>query len=190
MHYLYQYLFPAMWIVYLTYWWAMAGNVKEDIRTESSLSRLTRSVSIILAGVLLWLPKTSILFLDLRFLPSSIVWFWIGVIITTIGLGFSVWARRYLGKNWSQAVTIKEDHKLISNGPYALARHPIYTGLLFGFVGSSIALGEMRGVVAVVLVFLVLLHKLRLEEKWLGEQFGESYEIYCKKVSAIIPFIF
>jgi protein-S-isoprenylcysteine O-methyltransferase Ste14 len=117
------------------------------------------------------------------------LYFWIGAIIAVGGLSFSVWARRYLGKNWSQAVTIKEDHKLITNGPYSLARHPIYTGLLFGFVGTTIALGEWRGVIAVALVFGVLLHKLKLEERWLHEQFGESYEIYCQRVSALVPFI-
>ena len=189
MQYVYQYLFHVLWISYLIYWWIMSRNVKQTVRTESLLSRLTRSVAIILAGLLLILPKIPILFLDLRFLPLSNLCYWIGVIITAGGLYFSVWARRYLGKNWSQAVTIKEDHKLITNGPYALARHPIYTGLLFGFVGTSIALGEWRGVFAVVLVFVVLLHKLRLEEKWLREEFGESYEIYCQRVSALVPFI-
>ena len=167
----------------------MATNVKVTVRTKSSLSRLTRSFSIILAAVLLCLPKLPILFFDLRFLPLSSLYYWIGAIITASGLSFSIWARGYLGKNWSQAVTIKEDHKLITNGPYALARHPIYTGLLFGFVGTSIALGELRGAIAVALVFGVLQHKLKLEEKWLREQFGESYEIYCQKVSALVPFI-
>jgi protein-S-isoprenylcysteine O-methyltransferase Ste14 len=167
----------------------MSRNIKVSVRTESLLSRLTRSVSIILAVVLLCLPKLPILVLYLRFLPQSNLCFWSGAIITAGGLCFSVWARCYLGKNWSQAVTIKKDHKLITNGPYALARHPIYTGFLFGFVGTSIALGEWRGVIAVVLVLGVLLHKLKLEEKWLREQFGESYEIYCQKVSAIVPFI-
>jgi len=167
----------------------MAGNVKETVKTESSLSRLTRSVSIILAAVLLVFPQISIAFLGLRFLPMNIIYFWIGAIITAGGLLFSVWARQYLGNNWSQAVTIKDDHKLITNGPYALARHPIYTGLLLGFVGTAIALGEWRGVISVVLVFWVLLHKLRLEEKWLYEQFGSEYEVYCQKVSALIPFI-
>jgi len=189
MHYIFQYLFHAMWISYLIYWWIMSRNVKVTVRTESLLSRLTRSVAIILAGLLLGLPKSSISFLDLRFLPSGNLYFWIGTIITADGLCFSVWARHYLGKNWSQAVTIKEDHKLITSGPYAIVRHPIYTGLLFGFTGTTIALGEWRGVISVALVFIVLLHKLNLEEKWLREQFGEPYEKYRQKVSAILPFI-
>jgi len=60
------------------------------------------------------------------------------------GLLFSVWARRYLGRNWSRAVTIKKDHELITSGPYSLVRHPIYTGLLVGLFGCALAVGEWR----------------------------------------------
>jgi protein-S-isoprenylcysteine O-methyltransferase Ste14 len=117
------------------------------------------------------------------------LFFWIGVFITISGLCFSAWARKYLGKNWSQEVTIKDDHQLVTDGPYTIVRHPIYTGLLLGFIGTSIAVGELRGLIADVLVFSVLLFKLKLEDKWLLEQFGESYKIYYQKVSAFIPFI-
>jgi len=189
MQYIYQYLFHALWIGYLIYWWTMAVNVKVTLRTESPLSRIARSVSMMLAALLLILPKWPFLFLDLNFLPQSNLSFWAGSAITAGGLGFSIWARLFLGKNWSQAVTIKADHKLITSGPYALVRHPIYTGLLFGIAGTALALGRWRGVIAVLLVFTVLLHKLRMEEKWLAEQFGEPYKLYCGKVSAIIPFL-
>jgi protein-S-isoprenylcysteine O-methyltransferase Ste14 len=63
-------------------------------------------------------------------------------------------------------VTIKQDHQFITSGHYALVRHPIYTGLLTGFLGSAIALDRWRGIAAVILVFSVLWHKLRLEEQW------------------------
>ena len=119
----------------------------------------------------------------------SELYFWIGLLITISGLGFSVWARSKLGRNWSQEVTIKDDHQLITDGPYALVRHPIYTGLIFGFIGSSIALGEIRGLISDILVFVVLLYKLKLEDKWLMEQFGDPYKRYCKKVAALIPFV-
>ncbi len=189
MNYIYNYLIPSIWISYLIYWWTKSADVKESIRTESSLSRLTRSVSIILAAILLLPVKFGIPILNLRFLPLSEWCFWAGTAVTGSGLLFSVWGRYHLGKNWSQAVTIKDDHKLITNGPYGLVRHPIYTGFLMGFLGSSIALGEWRGLVAVALVFIVLLHKLRLEDKWLQEQFGKSYELYSKRVCALVPFL-
>ena len=189
MNYIYNYLFLVTWISYFVYWRLMAKDVKSSVRTESTLSRLIRAISIILAFLLLWIPKFPISLLTIRFLPDSYLVFWIGFIVTTGGLYFSVWARKCLGKNWSQAVTIKDDHQLIKDGPYAIVRHPIYTGLLLGFIGTSIAVGELRGLIADVLVFGVLLFKLKLEDKWLLEQFGESYKIYYQKVSAFIPFI-
>jgi len=189
MKYIYENLFLATWISYFTYWWLMARDVKSSIRTESSLSRLIRLISIILALLLLWISKFPIPLLNIRFLPHSYLFFWIGFIVTLGGLLFSVWARKYLGKNWSQAVTIKDDHQLITTGPYSLVRHPIYTGLILGFVGTSIAVGEVRGLISDILVSAVLLYKLRLEDKWLIEQFGESYKLYIQKVSALIPFI-
>ncbi len=91
--------------------------------------------------------------------------------------------------NWSGVVTVKADHELITTGPYTIVRHPIYTGLLLGFVGSAIARGEWRGVVAVVLVLASLWRKLLLEERWMREQFGEAYETYRRRVRALIPFV-
>jgi len=189
MKYVYDYLFLVTWISYFTYWWLMAKDVKSSVRTESPLSRLIRSVSIILAFFLLWIPEFPVSLLNIRFLPHSNLFFWIGFIVTSGGLYFSVWARKHLGKNWSQAVTIKDDHQLITDGPYAFVRHPIYTGLIVGFIGSSIALGEFRGLISDFLVFAVLWYKLKLEDKWLLEQFGESYKLYSRKVAALIPFV-
>ena len=113
MNYIYDYLFLVTWISYFVYWRLMAKDVKSSVRTESTLSRLIRAISIILAFLLLWIPKFPISLLTIRFLPDSTLVFWIGFVVTTGGLYFSVWARKCLGKNWSQAVTLKDDHQLI-----------------------------------------------------------------------------
>ena len=186
---IYDYLFPAMWLSFLAYWRVMSTNVKVTERRESIRSRLVRLVAIACAVALLWLPSVPLPLLDERFLPLGALCFWSGSAVTAGGLIFSVWARRHLGKNWSQAVTVKEGHELITSGPYALVRHPIYTGLLLAFVGSAVARGEWRGLVAVALVFGALWHKLRLEEKWMRVQFGESYEAYSRQVAALVPYI-
>jgi hypothetical protein len=81
------------------------------------------------------------------------------------------------------------DHELVTSGPYAIVRHPIYTGLVLAFVGSAITLGEMRGVLAVVIVVASLWRKLRLEERWMAEQFGDDYERYRDRVRALVPFV-
>ncbi len=186
---IYHYLFPAMWLSYAAYWWAMSRNVKETERRESVSSRLARLVLIGCAVALLWLPSVPLPLLNERFLPLSALCFWCGSVVTAGGLLFSVWARHHLGKNWSQAVTVKEGHELITSGPYALVRHPIYTGLLLAFVGSAVARGEWRGLLASALVFGALWRKLRLEEKWMRVQFGEPYEAYSQQVAALVPYI-
>jgi Putative protein-S-isoprenylcysteine methyltransferase len=101
---------------------------------------------------------------------------------------FTVWARVRLGGNWSGIVTIKHDHELIASGPYAIVRHPIYTGLLVAFIGSAMVLGEWRGVLAVLVAWWALWRKLRLEERWMAERFGQQYEAYCRRVPALVPF--
>jgi protein-S-isoprenylcysteine O-methyltransferase Ste14 len=178
-----------MWLAYFAYWWVMSANVKVTERRESMPSRLVRLVSIVCAVALLWLPSLPLPFLCIRFLPHATLCFWIGSAVTAGGLLFSIWARRHLGLNWSQAVTVKKDHELITSGPYALVRHPIYTGLLLGFIGTAVARGELRGLLAVALVAGVLWRKLRLEEKWMRTQFGESYEAYSRRVAALLPYV-
>jgi len=185
----YDYLFFVMWGAYLVYWWAKSTNVKETERKESMPSRLIRFASILTAVVLLGIRSIPLGLLDERFLPMGVTGFWIGAGFTLIGLLFSVWARNHLGNNWSQVVAIKEGHQLITSGPYAFVRHPIYSGLLLGFVGSAVALGQWRGLLAVALVFGVLRSKLRLEEKWLRVQFGDSYDSYCRRVRALVPYV-
>ncbi len=189
MVFIYRYLFPAMWLGYSAYWWMMSRDVKVTERSESGFSRFARLLAIICAAALLLLPGVPLPFLTKRFLPLGDWCFWCGAVITATGLLFSIWARRHLGRNWSQAVTVKQGHELITSGPYAVVRHPIYTGLLLGFLGSAVARGEWRGILAVALVFAVLCFKLRIEEKWMRAQFGELYTAYSRKVAALLPYI-
>src|SRR5215472_10305516 len=97
---------------------------------------------------------------------------------------------QHLGSNWSRSVTIKQSHELITTGPYALVRHPIYTGILTGFLGTAIALSQVRGFIAFVLVFLVFWAKLRMEEEWMRCQFGETYATYVHQTAALVPYLF
>jgi protein-S-isoprenylcysteine O-methyltransferase Ste14 len=122
--------------------------------------------------------------------PSGIWSLGVGAAVTVVGLLFAVWARQHLGSNWSRSVTIKQGHELITTGPYAVVRHPIYTGILTGFLGTAIALSQVRGVIGLVLVFLVFWAKLRLEEGWMRSQFGETYVTYAHQTAALVPYLF
>jgi protein-S-isoprenylcysteine O-methyltransferase Ste14 len=103
-------------------------------------------------------------------------------------LAFAVWARRHIGSNWSGTVTVKTDHVLVRTGPYGWARHPIYTGLLTAILGTAIARGDLRGLLGVVLCTIAFVIKLRIEERWMREVFGEEYRRYSKEVPALVPF--
>jgi protein-S-isoprenylcysteine O-methyltransferase Ste14 len=184
---LYRYLFPALWLSWAVYWWISSRSVKVTVRRESVLSRLSHIGPLVLAGLLLSIPNLPLPVLAEHIFPPTTWAFHVAAGVTAAGLLFTVWARRYLGTNWSGTVTIKEGHELITGGPYALVRHPIYTGLLLALLGSAVAVGEWRALLAVGLAFLALWRKLRLEERWMHERFGAAYQAYCRRVPALIP---
>jgi protein-S-isoprenylcysteine O-methyltransferase Ste14 len=189
MRYFYDYYFAAAWIGFLVYWQFKAADSKATQRLEPAASRIVRAVVFLIVIALLSWPHFPLPWLYRQFLPSGLWTFWLGAAVTTGGLLFAVWARHHLGTNWSRSVTIKQDHQLITSGPYALARHPIYTGILAGFVGSAIATAQWRGVIAAVLVFIILWVKLRMEEEWMRGQFGAAYEAYAGRTAALVPFV-
>jgi len=190
MKWFYESFFPAVWIAFLIYWQIKAANTKKTQRLEPPGSRILRALTVLVAIVLLsttWIP------LPWLYRPIWRVgfWpFWLGAALTVGGLLFAVWAREHLGRNWSSSVTIKQDHELITTGPYAVLRHPIYTGILGGFLGVAIALSEVRGLVVFVLFFLVFWAKLSKEEQWMRSQFGETYATYVRRTAALVPYLF
>ena len=183
----YQYSIPVLWIAWLIYWTAAAFGAKPTRREESPVSRLSHIVPLAVGVGLLATRHVPFDWLMVRFLPRTAVWFWIGFALVVLGLVFTIAARVWLGSNWSGTVTLKQDHELIRAGPYRWVRHPIYTGLLLAFIGSAIALGELRGVVALALVTLAFLRKIVVEEQFLTEQFGAAYTHYRDKVPSLVP---
>src|SRR4030095_4885721 len=133
---LYPYLLPATWVCGAAYWWIASREVKPTVRRESPWSRLSYIGPLIIAAILLIVPRVPVPILGERFVHATDVSFAVGSVLTATGLLFAIWARRYLGPNWSGTVTIKEGHQLITGGPYAIVRHPIYAGLLLALAGS------------------------------------------------------
>ena len=104
----------------------------------------------------------------------------------------SVWvvlaAVRTLGKQWSFAARVVEEHKLVTEGPYALVRNPIYAGMLGMLVATGLALSRPVGlVVALVLFGVGTFVRVRSEEKLLREAFGAQFETYARRVPAVFP---
>jgi protein-S-isoprenylcysteine O-methyltransferase Ste14 len=186
----YESFFPVVWIAFIVYWRIKAADTKATQRLEPAASQILRALTFLIVIVVLSTTLIPLPWLYRELWPSGIWSFWIGAAVTVLGLLFAVWARKYLGSNWSQAVTVKQGHELITTGPYSLARHPIYTGILTGFLGTAIALSQVRGVVCFALIFLVLWVKLRKEEEWMRSQFGETYISYSHQTAALVPYLF
>ncbi len=185
----YESFFPVVWIAFLIYWQIKATDTKATQRLEPAASRIFRVLTFLMAIVLLSIPRIPLPWLYVYLWPSGYWPFWLGAALTVAGLVFAVWAREHLGRNWSRSVTIKQGHELITTGPYGVVRHPIYTGILTGFLGMAIAISQVRGFIAFVLVFLALWTKLRREEQWMRSQFGETYAAYAHQTAALVPYL-
>jgi protein-S-isoprenylcysteine O-methyltransferase Ste14 len=109
--------------------------------------------------------------------------------VMLVGLLLTWWARIYLGPLWSSVITRKEGHKIIDTGPYALMRHPIYTGLIIALLATAAAEGRATALVGAALVVFGVWLKARTEERFLMAELGaEIYAPYCRRVSMLIPF--
>lgn len=180
----------ALWLAWVIYWAVAAANVKSAQRREPLWSRSLHFIPMILAAALLTLPSIpEAPLLSRRFVADTDFACWGGCLLIAAGLGFSVWARIHLGRNWSGRISVKQDHELIQTGPYAIVRHPIYTGLLVAIGGSALSLGEWRGLVAVALMLVSFWRKLTVEERWMVTAFGERYRRYRGQTSALIPYL-
>jgi protein-S-isoprenylcysteine O-methyltransferase Ste14 len=182
--------FPVVWIVFIVYWRIKAAGTKTTQRVEPAAPQIMRALTLVVVIVLLATTRIPLPWLYRQLWPSGLWSFCIGAAVTVVGLLFAIWARRHLASNWSSAVTIKQGHELITSGPYSLIRHPIYTGILTGFLGTAIALSHVRGFIGLVVLFISFWAKLRMEEEWMRSQFGETYATYAHQTAALVPYFF
>jgi protein-S-isoprenylcysteine O-methyltransferase Ste14 len=185
----YSIVLAGMWLAWLACWLVCGFQTKTTVRRESIGSRMSHVLPMLAVAVLMVSRRLPINWLYGRFLPATTAVALSGMVLTAAGLAFAIWARLHLGGNWSGTITLKQGHTLVRTGPYRLVRHPIYSGLLLALLGSAIAIGEWRGLLAVALVGLALPRKASLEERWLRENFGNDYERYASEVPALIPSI-
>jgi len=186
---IYRWLFSILWLAFLAVWVVMARGGKPVAERESVYSRLSHYLPLALGIYLLAAPHVPVGFLEGRFAPLALWPVQLGAALTVAGIAFAIWARVRIAGNWSSDVTLKRDHELVVDGPYAFVRHPIYTGILLGLFGTALALGEWRGLLAVALVGAAFWRKIGIEEVVMRRQFGDAYARYADRVPALIPFV-
>jgi len=113
---------------------------------------------------------------------------WILLALVVAGFAFAWWARLHLGALWSGTITRKQDHRIVDTGPYALVRHPIYTGILLSGFATAIARGRWEALIGAFLFALGCWIKARQEERFLSEELGPEYAAYRKRVPMLVPF--
>ena len=168
--------------------WALwAIRTKRTEQRESVASRLSYSLLLMAGFYLIFARSIPVLWLRQPILPRE-AWVQVmGIAITAAGLLFAIWARLYLGTNWSGTVTVKVGHELVRSGPYRWVRHPIYSGLLLATIGTGIERGEVRGILGFLFACAGFLIKLRREEKFMKATFGAQYDDYSRTTGALLP---
>ena len=178
-----------IWGAWALYWLISAFGTKKTARREPFGPRLVYILIGVVGAVLIaahrlpWSPL-----MNLRLWRRSALGYWIGLAVLLAGVALAVWARVHLGRNWSGTVTVKEDHELIRSGPYGYVRHPIYTGLITGLIGTAICSGTLRAAIGVAIISAALYVKSRTEERFMRETFPGQYPQYCEQVPALVPF--
>ena len=177
------------WLMLMVYWVFAGLRTKITVKKQTGISRYFYLSLMFLSFALVYSGYFHFNFLGERFLPHKKYVEYLGLILNVAGCGFAIIARRWLGKNWSGTVTIKKDHELIETGPYSVTRHPIYTGMLFGLAGAVLVQGELRGLMALIILFAAIQIKTATEEKFLEEVFI-NYNTYVQRTRKLIPFIY
>lgn len=176
-----------IWIVLCTFWLLSTAAQKRTIRRQSTASSLLQIAILFLGIAPLFLHFFRVGLLGASFLPGWLTLRILGLLLTLAGAVFAIWARIVLGTNWSELVAVKKNHILITNGPYTWVRHPIYAGLLLALLGTALVQEKIIYLIVISLAALALWVKLRMEERFLYETFGEEYRSYHQQVKALIP---
>jgi protein-S-isoprenylcysteine O-methyltransferase Ste14 len=177
----------GLWVTWLTIWFVAALRVKPTVYRQPRWQRVLFMICILAAAI------------AMQQLPGLRRWLFfpgplteaLGVSLCAAGLGWAVWARIHLGRNWSGFVTVKQDHELIQSGPYRITRHPIYTGVLLAIFGTLLALAPTYGgALGMALACIGFYIKLRQEEAVMTRTFPEAYPAYRRRVrAALVPFL-
>jgi protein-S-isoprenylcysteine O-methyltransferase Ste14 len=185
-----------IWLIFFAYW---TGEVLYELATRRTKKVEKREpLAVALSSRLtLWIALFLVLTtfaqkyypFGASFLPRTFITAYTGLALGFCGIFFAIWARITLGGNWSADAVLKKGQTLVKNGPYGIVRHPIYTGITIGIVGSAIAENTVTGLIAIFFVLLFSYFRIRDEEKLMKEKFGSDYADYAKNVKAFVPWI-
>ena len=185
---LYRWIIAGLWLLFVAYWAVAAVGAKRNTgrrrwRKEIGL-RLV--VILLIAAVLQSRSLRQFLGETQRSASHSGVLGWTGVALCLFGFGLAINARRHLGRNWGLPMSRKEQPELVTSGPYALIRHPIYTGLILAMLGSAIGVNVFWALLLVP-VGAYFIYSARREETVMLQLFPEQYAAYMARTGMLAP---
>jgi protein-S-isoprenylcysteine O-methyltransferase Ste14 len=168
------------WIIFWVYWLASAFGVKEGrgSRRRVPLNGLTALSVVLLVRA----------FRDGNLAVHSPVLGAIGAVVFAGGIALAISSRVQLGRNWGMPMTQKEAPELVTSGPYRFVRHPIYSGLLAGLLGTALVT-NLIGLIIVAVLGAYFYYCASVEEKHLTATFPTTYPAYRASTKMLIPFI-
>jgi protein-S-isoprenylcysteine O-methyltransferase Ste14 len=179
-------IISLFWVVFLLYWAISAVGTKKYARRGAWGIVARLAVALAIALVLLLRPvRVSLLNEQLIHLSPAAQW--LGVVLCGCGMAFAIWARVHLGRNWGMPMSLKQDAELVTSGPYAHVRHPIYTGLTVAMIGTTLV--QILWIVPLVLFFIYFLWSAKTEEKIMLNEFREKYADYMRRTKMLIPLV-
>jgi protein-S-isoprenylcysteine O-methyltransferase Ste14 len=181
------YAIELPWLIFVTYWFLAGFRVNKIERREPAGSLAARILVMVPAYYLLFSDDPNLGFLNRRFMPGTEWTFSIGTALVWLGIAFAIWARYHIAQFWSASIALRQGHQLIRTGPYAHIRHPIYTGILTAALGTALAVGRYRVLVAFVAMLAGFIWKSTREEKLLASQFGPAFDEHRRHTGFFLP---
>jgi protein-S-isoprenylcysteine O-methyltransferase Ste14 len=178
----------ALWVGFALSWAAAALWSNTVEKRVGMRAELLYRIVVIAGGIVFLIPAHGYSG-PLRLWHVTWAGVWICIALIVLGFAFAWWARIHLGALWSGAITRKQDHRVVDTGPYAIVRHPIYTGILLAILATAAAKGTILGLLGAAAITLGFWMKARLEERWLRQELGaEAYDAYRRRVPMLLPF--
>lgn len=178
----------AVWLGWWVSWWAAAAWSDRAVQHPARKHQVAYRLFAIAGTILLFGLYTHDIGAELILwrAPPAVAWGCVGLVL--LGLLFTWWARIHLGRLWSATVSRKAEHRVVDTGPYALVRHPIYTGIIFASSATAALRGTVLSWVGACVMTIGWVIKARMEEKFLREQLGaDSYDAYARRVAMLSP---
>jgi protein-S-isoprenylcysteine O-methyltransferase Ste14 len=176
--------------IQISFWIISAPSAKKTTRNKGGWTMRIIAILVVLSAFFRKTLATFVPIMGLDLWDYSNFTGILADVVTLLGMTIMIWSRKTLGKNWSANVTQKEGHELITTGPYAYVRHPIYSGLVLMILGIAIYTGSLLWLILSILFFFGARYKAHKEEKLLLEIFPTEYLEYKKRVKALIPGLF